>query len=343
MESSLKILISSHNFYPMVGGIETVTEIIAGQFMNWGHEVKVITQTPGEDARQFPYPVLRQPSSIQIFEAVRWCDVFLHNNISLQTAWPLLIVRRPWIIAHHVWIHRPSGQRSWQDKLKRMVLRFATNLTISRSISEALPVESQVIGDPYRDDLFRQIPGVKRDRELIYLGRLVSDKGVDVLLQAMIRFRENGERWRLTVVGDGEERERLENLCSEHQLEEWVSFIGTKRGEELVELLNQHQILVIPSRWEEPFGIVALEGIACGGLVIGSAKGGLKDAIGSCGLTFSNGNVDELAAGISRLMHDPELAAACRSEAPRHLANFTREAVAQRYLNILIQRSRKSA
>jgi len=80
----------------------------------------------------------------------------------------------------------------------------------------------------------------------------------------------------LTIIGSGPEEYSLRKLADDIGITGQVSFLGVKRGEESARLLNQHEILVIPSRWEEPFGIVSLEGIACGCVVIGSEGGGLK-------------------------------------------------------------------
>src|SRR5262249_59091238 len=87
-ESRMKILLSSHFFSPSVGGIEAVSEILAREFTQAGHEVRVITQTPANDDASFPFTIFRRPDPAQLWRLVCWCDVFFHNNISLQVAWP---------------------------------------------------------------------------------------------------------------------------------------------------------------------------------------------------------------------------------------------------------------
>src|ERR1044071_8621228 len=110
---------------------------------------------------------------------------------------------------------------------------------------------------------------------------------------------------RLTIAGDGPEREPLETQAVKLGLQSRVEFVGSQSSHQLAELLRQHQILVVPSRWREPFGIVALEGIACGCVIVGSAEGGLAEAIGPCGLTFPNGDARALADILARLLTDP--------------------------------------
>jgi glycosyltransferase involved in cell wall biosynthesis len=315
--------------------LETATEIQGQELTTLGYEVVIITETTDPGSRVFPFQVVRNPSPWQLLRLVFWSDIFLHNGVSLQLAWPLIVLRRPWVVAHHSWIVRRGAPISWLQSFKRYVLRFAQNLCISQAIAEVLPVKSIIMGEPYDENVFHLHPTIVRDQELIYLGRLVSDKGIDLLLEAVRRLKTLGKTYRLTVVGDGEQRDRLETFCQEHQLREQVTFLGIKRDRDLAQILSQHQVLVVPSRWEEPFGIVVLEGIACGCMVVGSVGGGLKEAIGPCGLTFPNGEIEPMMSAIVRAMQDSKLRESCRKAAPEHLARFTRRAVIERYLEVL--------
>lgn len=336
----MRILLSSHLFYPSLGGLEEVSLILAEEFHRGGDEVRVVTQVTDPEHRALPFPVIRRPSISRLLGTVRWCEVLFHNNISLRTAWPLLGIRRPWVVAHHIWITRSHGRVSWQDRLKRSVLRFATNISASSAIAQALPVRSVVIGNPYRDDLFREVPGCSRDRDLVFVGRLVSDKGVDILIRALGRLKADGLRAQATIVGNGPEFESLKRLVTESHVTDQVQFAGVRQGEELVELLNRHRLLVVPSRWAEPFGLVALEGIACGCVIVGSDQGGLPEAIGPCGTTFANGDTAGLAARLGALLADPESLRPYRTSASKHLARHRRAAVAQQYLGVLQQARR---
>lgn len=331
----MNILFSSHRFFPSIGGIETVSRVLAEVFLSLGHQVKLVTQTPAKDMEAFAFPIIRRPSASVLLSLVKWGDVFFHNNISLQTAWPLALVRKPWVVAHHIWISRPDGRIGWRDRLKLGLLRHATNIAISPAIAQRLPVASIVIPDPYDSSVFRLDAGVKRDLDLIYVGRLVSDKGVDLLLDALGKMRnECGLKPRLSVVGSGPEEAGLREQVKRSDLGEQVKFMGARCGRELAALLNQHRVLVVPSRWEEPFGIVALEGIACGCMVVGSSGGGLGEAIGPCGLPFSNGNVQELTQALQKALQDDRIIEKCRAMAPAHLARHQPRVIAQQYLDV---------
>jgi glycogen synthase len=326
----VKILLGSHHFYPSTGGIETASNLLAREFVDLGHEVRVITQTEGEG--DFPFLVVRRPGPLDLLRQLRWCDVFLQNNISLRTLWPLLLVRRPLFIAHQTWITNPDGTVGWQHRLKRLVLRYATSLAISRAVAEKLPRPSIQVGNPYNDQLFTDIPSGPRAKELIFVGRLVSDKGASLLLEALALL---DSRPRLTIAGDGAERASLEKQTAQLELQSRVEFVGSQTSEQLAKLLRQHRILVVPSRWQEPFGIVALEGIASGCVVVGSAEGGLAEAIGPCGLTFPNGDAQALAKALSRLLDAPAECERLRQNAPAHLARFTPRHVANLYLSAM--------
>jgi glycosyltransferase involved in cell wall biosynthesis len=249
----------------------------------------------------------------------------------------LLFASRPLFIAHQTWITNPDGSTGWQHRLKRYVLRHATSLAISRSIAEKLPVPSVQVGNPYDDKVFNDVPASPRTRELIFVGRLVSDKGANLLLEAMALLKSNP---RLTMAGDGPERGLLEKQTAALQLQSRVDFIGTRTSEQLAKLLREHQILVVPSRWREPFGIVALEGIASGCVVVGSAEGGLAEAIGPCGITFPNGDVRALAGALAGLLDNPAECDRLRRNGPAHLARFTPRHVAGLYLEAMERASR---
>ena len=322
-------------FDPSVGGIESVSKLLAERFAAAGNEVHVITQSPGDDIRGMNYKITRRPSIFEVVKLLRWSDLFFQNNISLRSLIPALLLRKKVLVVHQTWLVDTHGQLTWNNRLKRALLPRVTNITISAAIADQISGHSFVIGNPYDETAFRLLPSVARDKSLIFVGRLVSDKGVDLLLRALKRLQSENLRPDLTIVGSGPEQQKLQELTRELALDRQVTFAGQKQGAELAEVLNQHQVLVAPSRWAEPFGVVALEGIACGCVVVGSEKGGLKEAIGLCGLTFVNGDTGALASQLKRLFAEPELQSRLRQHADEHLAKFKSDAVVAAYLRIM--------
>lgn len=332
----MKVLHYSPAFLPHIGGLELNVCNIATQIHEAGHDVTVVTQTSSEQPDDFPFRVVRRPSARELLRWTRWCDVFFQANVSLRGLWPLLLVRRPWVVSHHSWYCQSNGRIAWQDRLKRWLLRFASaSIAVSQAVADDLAVPSIVIPNPYRDQLFRRLPGIERTNDLLFLGRLVSDKGVDTLFDALGLLAGDGLQPRLTVVGDGPERPLLVERARRLGIADRIDFLGIRTGEELVKVLNRHRILVVPSRYQEPFGIVALEGIACGCLVVGSEGGGLKEAIGPCGVTFRNGDVQDLARVLAPLLRDPAAGRDLLAHAPAHLADHAGERIGREYVRLL--------
>jgi glycosyltransferase involved in cell wall biosynthesis len=326
----MKILLGTHVFAPLMGGIESCSLALAQEFVRQGHTVNVVTQTPRRDAGDdHGLTVIRQPTKVQLLRALHWCEVFFQNNISLQTAWPLPLIRRPWVVCTATWLGDSDASPSPGNRLKRMTLRWATNVYISHAVQAHVGYPGFSVPNPYDCSTFRRIPGSPRNRSLVFLGRLVSDKGCDLLLQSLALMRENqGVEVPLSVVGSGPEESKLKQMAKDLKLP--VVFLGSLRGEALAQELNRHEIMVVPSRWKEPFGIVALEGMACGCKLVGSDGGGLPDAIGPGGITFKRGDVNDLARAISQALPleiDPSVVEA-------HLQNHRIESVAKSYLKV---------
>jgi glycogen(starch) synthase len=329
----VKILFSSHFFPPGVGGIEEVGGILAREFIHAGHEVIVVTQT--QEVAQFPFQVWRQPNGDELMQLMRWSDVVFHNNLSLRTAWPLLVLKivRPWVVAHHTWIARADGSRAAVDTLKRWSLRAASNIAVSHALAASLGVKARVIPNPYRADVFQVSNGGTREG-VIFVGRLVSDKGADLLLEALALMRGP----RATIVGDGPERTALEAQAKKLGLD--VRFTGTMRDAALAGLLNEHKLLVVPSRWEEPFGIVALEGMACGCVPVVARSGGLPEAVGDAGVLFEKGNARAMADCMEQLLADETGLAGLRARAAAHLERHRPALIAAQYLEVLEEAAR---
>lgn len=331
----MKILLYSPAFHPGLGGLETVVAILAEELHRAGEEVVVVCAVPFADPEPFPFKVVRQPGAGRLLSLVRWCEVFFQANVSLKGIWPLLLVRRPWVVSHHSWYRQPDGTLSWRDRLKRRLLRHAAaSVSVSRAMAEDLEVPSVVIENPYRDDLFCRLPDLPRDRDLLFVGRLVSDKGCDLLLDALGRLRSRGLDPGLAIVGAGPEEGALRRRIDGLGLRRQVELTGPLAGEALVRILNRHRVLVAPSRYNEPFGIVVLEALACGCQVIGSGGGGLVDAIGPGGWTFPNGDSEALAQRIEAVLRG-ELPAPDPAAVREHLARHSPRRVAGEYRAVL--------
>lgn len=318
--------------------------MLADFFVASGHSIRLVTQSISDDladAHDFPFPVLRRPAAGQLLAAYRWADIVFQNNLEIRQLWPYLLFRRPLVVGLQTWIRSVEGKRSGLHRLKKYALHSASAVV---ACSEALRADSCehaiVIGNPYRHKLFRRRHEICRQKAIVYLGRLVSDKGVDLLLQAYAALKRPD--WPLTIIGSGPELQNLMVLADSLGISRSVRFLGPLQGEALACELNAHELMVVPSRWQEPFGVVVLEGQACGCVVLASDGGGLPDAVGSAGLLFRRGSENDLTNKLRLLLEDGELRTRMRSESAGHLAHFREEVVCGQYLQLLERLFRES-
>jgi glycosyltransferase involved in cell wall biosynthesis len=148
-------------------------------------------------------------------------------------------------------------------------------------------------------------PGADKKIRFAYVGRLVPEKGLPVLLKAAEILRSDAGTLEILLIGDGPEKQRLENIVRQRGLESLVRCTGFLRGVGLADELDRVDVVVMPSAWEETAGLAAIEQMMRGRLVIASRIGGLAEIVGDGGLTFEAGNAEELALCMRRVLENP--------------------------------------
>lgn len=141
-----------------------------------------------------------------------------------------------------------------------------------------------------------------------YAGRLVREKGIDVLLNALAQIAGD---WQLKILGSGPlydsllPRARALNIALRVQIAPWAA------SDEMPQFYNSLDILVVPSltqpNWKEQFGRVIMEAMACGVPVIGSDSGEIPNVIGDAGIIVPEGNVSALARALDSLIQNEAL------------------------------------
>ena len=152
-------------------------------------------------------------------------------------------------------------------------------------------------------------------RTIVFVGQLIPEKGVDLLIEAVRRISARTDLRLFLKVAGGPLRSALERLAAE-VLPGQVEFLG--QVEDVPTLFRSADLAVFPSRWQEAFGFVVAEAMACGTPVIASDAGGIPEVVGHdgrAGLVFRNGDVDDLERQIRFLISDPERRARMRKTA----------------------------
>lgn len=330
----LRILMLSKPLHPMIGGLETAADVLATEMVKLGQKVTVVTLTPSNLAEDSSYVLIRRPSFFNFIRLFIQSDCVVVQGLTLQLAWPVFILPVPAFVIHQG-LRNPGQGFAW---LRLGLIRRVTNVVISKAVGDSIPGEVVRICNPYDSTVFRLRTVDRLPKSLIFVGRLVEEKGPLVLLNSLASLKDRGLMYDLTIVGDGPLRTDLETAIVTLGLKDQVRMTGPLVGGELAEMMNAHHVAIVPSLWPEPFGIVALEAIACGCEVIGTSQGGLPEAIGPCGTIVPNGDVAALASAIetaaSKPLGDPAQAAVREA----HLQKFKPSEIATSFLTLFRRR-----
>ncbi|MFO0030982.1 MAG: glycosyltransferase family 4 protein [Cyanobacteriota bacterium] len=145
---------------------------------------------------------------------------------------------------------------------------------------------------------------------VVVAGRLVPEKGIDILVRAFARLAPRHGQSSLVVIGDGPERVRLTRLAHDMGVGERVIFTGKLSSEATLALLRSAWLVCVPSVWEEPFGMIAAEAQMHGVAVVASRCGGLAEIVsdGETGYLVPPSDEEALANRIGMLFSDRALA-----------------------------------
>jgi glycosyltransferase involved in cell wall biosynthesis len=285
------------------------------------------------------------PYSLAAFAEARYPEKVVYR---FATYWPTLP-------SQHEFYWRAPG-RNWYGRLLKQVLGHVALTMLSKEtqksplafrhaicvsaaardvlVEAGIPVsQARIIYTGL--DLNKFLNGDKHSRgdnrsiNLLYAGRLVSEKGIETAIKAMTKLVfEKGQRHiELSLAGSGsaEYESHLHSLVSQSELTDYVSFLGWVKPEEMPELLRKFDVLLVPSTWPEPFARVVLEGMISGLVVVATPTGGTGEILvdGKNGLLFTPDDAEDLAQKILSLANDSELR--------QRLALAGRQTIAERF------------
>ncbi|MFT8421948.1 MAG: glycosyltransferase family 4 protein [Gluconacetobacter sp.] len=159
------------------------------------------------------------------------------------------------------------------------------------------------------------LPAAAREPTILFAGRVVADKGADAFVAACGEVLPHLPGWRARMIGadrcgeDSPETSFLRTLRPAAQAA-GVEMTGYLPHGQVLEEMVRAAIVVVPSRWAEPFGLTALEAMACGAALVASPVGGLPDLVGDAAILAPPDPVAGLAAAIDDLAASPERRAA---------------------------------
>jgi glycosyltransferase involved in cell wall biosynthesis len=172
---------------------------------------------------------------------------------------------------------------------------------------------------------FRSEFGLSAEQTVfIFVGRLESYKGIDILLAAFERLHRNYPQTALLIVGDGLERQRVESAAKANQS---IRYAGRLNYDQVIRAYNCANVAVVPSVFE-PWGLVVNEAMAAGLPVIASDRVGCVDDLvrhGDVGLVFPAGSADELQLCMAQLVQDPARRDAMGAAGRRLISGWTLE------------------
>jgi glycosyltransferase involved in cell wall biosynthesis len=246
-------------------------------------------------------------------ECLRCCSQSVGRTAGARSL--LLTFLRRWFCKH------VAGNIAITDHVGKR-LKLERTRTIYYGIEEFVP------------SVDRNSGGRSRILQIASVGRLVTEKGLPLLLEASRSLKEEGAEFSLAFVGDGPERSHLEEMVVRFGLSDRVMFTGDLTGPVLDQALSEVDVVVMPSIWEETAGLSAIEQMMRGRLVVAADIGGLGEIVGGAALKFPPGDSQALASCLRRLIQDPSLVSSlglAASNRARRL--FNRDRMIQAHLS----------
>jgi len=351
MSKKLKICMLTPYFHPHTGGTEKYVRDLSAELVKKGHDVTVISNNvpkeknaPREETldgikviRLNAIDYIYLPSSMEFkLDMVKDFDVLHCHAPAISFVRAVANAGKPLVVTYHcdtVMFDKVFGLPT--PNWFKVVFEFITSaynkiwlknadeiINTSESYASTSPVLRKFphnvipIGINYAAfDAIAAKRGfgeaTKNKNQILFLGRLASNKGVEYLIRALNIVVRKYPDTQLLISGEGEEKPHLLALIKELELEKAVKWEGNLNFEKLVELYSNALVYVLPSiNRLEAFGIVQLEAMACRTAVIASDIPGVNSVMepGLSGLLVPKMNPEALAEALMKLLSNPQLA-----------------------------------
>lgn len=334
----MRVLFWTPEFWPGIGGVEVLAAKFLPALREKGYEFVVVTPSKtgatdkdhydGIPVFRFPFRNAESYTDISRLTELRRriatlkksfapdlvhlnsldvrCDFFHLTTIQAHPCSSLVTLHVDW--------PRLAGRGN--DLTERMLRNAdwvtACSAALLRTAREAVPEiisKSSVIHNGREIPKLQPAPAPFDPPVLLCVGRLAEEKGFDVALDAFASVIRRFPKARMTIMGDGPARAALERQAAQLGLERAVKFVGWVEPDGVAKFLNSSTLVVVPSRWEEPFGLVALEAALVGRAVVATRVGGLPEVVVDqrTGILVEKDNSETLAEAMTYLLAHPSI------------------------------------
>jgi glycosyltransferase involved in cell wall biosynthesis len=251
---------------------------------------------------------------------LRSFDLILMHQFSIKFYIAARLAKRPIVVVSHIWDVSKNDFRSVSlRQLKKLFLKNKDlNLVfVSDSVRKNLGLSGEVI--PNRSS-FTQHVGIHKmvKKDLIFVGRFIVGKGVHVFVEIVSSLNSSaGRPVSATMIGEGPEFENIVTSIADYGLVDIIELVPWISRDRLKEMYIGHRILIVPSLWDEPYGLVAAEGLSLGLKVFCSDRPGLIEATLNQATYFDPTTIANVTSLIeNELRQEPDLRSdrAIRSE-----------------------------
>ncbi|MFC1680385.1 glycosyltransferase family 4 protein [Pseudomonadota bacterium] len=284
------------------GGIERIVYLLASGLVERGHSVTLFANGASNvPCRLIPWTGRNSQSLFDCVKnmhlasssAMREKYDVVHCFSRLAYVWPLLVAGMRIIMTYQ----RPITKKSivLGNMLSRNNIRYTA---VGKHLTTNLPGNWKVIPNGVDTHQFRYNPSVLNDAPLAFLGRIEHIKGVHLAIQVAKRSRR-----RLIIMGnlEDEHSEFFDTQIKPHLGGRDIVFIGAVDDAAKSDLLGSSAALLMPILWDEPFGIVMVESLACGTPVIGLNRASVPEVIEDGVTGFVCDNVEQMVLAVGKL------------------------------------------
>ena len=324
--SKLRVALISPYALSVFGGVQEQVLAMSRELSRRDHEVMVVAPDASDrttydtaakvvrEGRLFSIPANGSKAPLTLspaaaINAAREVETFgpgiihFHEPFAPLIGWSTLRRHRTPSTAT---FHRSGGGPAF-SLTSPLLRRLSRGIDVAAAVSDAaastiknaVGIDAKVLFNGFETDRFTSTPRQRgAETVLVTVGRLEERKGVAVAIEAVRSHNERGsDQWRLVVIGDGPQRQRLEALAAHDDM---ILFCGALSDEQKREWLRRCNALIAPALRGESFGLVLLEAMASETVVVASDIDGYREAAGGHASLFNPGDSRSLEEAVLR-------------------------------------------